>query len=353
MIFFDFSKNILKNHENFKFKFNEFIKTNNLIIQNNQFEEQDLDQMSLKLEDIISNLLIDTKNAHDALADCEFLIHLIKSISEKLPNFYQEILDTTSKEGYLKKLQNDSVHFNCYFIPRTKSTRAYPYTPLINLYGLNKYIPIFDLSNDPEDYFNLSYTELEQLINKKKNCPFKRLAINKTQPTISLSTLKEDKVFIEDQELLTKRADKIQTNEDFKEKIIDIYNNFEYQNLSKTHLEEQIYTEGFPSAIEKDRFTQFHNAQSYKEKIAIINSFEDSRYKEFAYRICAQTHTEEVDSNILLSLKELKRSRFNDDGPWPNSLQNLEEGKNLLLETNKEDEKELINLAINSIKKSL
>ena len=167
--------------------------------------------MSLKLEDIISNLLIDTKNAHDALADCEFLIHLIKCISEKLPNFYQEILDTTSKEGYLKKLQDDSIHFNCYFIPRSKSTRAYPFTPLINLYGLNKYIPIFDLSNDPEDYFDLSYTELEQLINKKKNCPFKRLAINKTQPTISLSTLKEDRVFIEDQEQLMKRADKIQT----------------------------------------------------------------------------------------------------------------------------------------------
>jgi exodeoxyribonuclease-1 len=311
------------------------------------------DQMSLKLEDIISNLLIDTKNAHDALADCEFLIHLIKCISEKLPNFYQEILDTTSKEGYLKKLQDDSIHFNCYFIPRSKSTRAYPFTPLINLYGLNKYIPIFDLSNDPEDYFDLSYTELEQLINKKKNCPFKRLALNKTQPTISLSTLKEDRVFIEDQEQLMKRADKIQTNEAFKEKIIDIYNNFEYQNSRKIHPEEQIYTEGFPSAIEKDRFTQFHNAQSYKEKIAIINSFEDSRYREFAYRICAQIHTEEVDNNILLSLKELKRSRFNDDGPWPNSLQNLEEGKNLLLETNKEDEKELLNLAINSIKKSL
>ena len=52
MIFFEFSKNILKNHENFKFKFNEFIKTNNLIIQNNQFEEQDLDQMFLKLNNL-------------------------------------------------------------------------------------------------------------------------------------------------------------------------------------------------------------------------------------------------------------------------------------------------------------
>ena len=311
------------------------------------------DQISLKLEDIISNLSIDTKNAHDALADCEFLIHLIKSISEKLPNFYKEILDTTTKEGYLKKLQDNSVHFNCYFIPRSKVTKTYPFTALINLYGLNKYIPIFDLTNDPEDYFDLSYSELEQLINKKKNCPFKRLALNKTQPTISLSTLKEDKVFIEDQELLNNRADKIQANDNFKEKVIDIYNNYEYQNTQKTHLEEQIYTEGFPSAIEKDRFIQFHNAQSYEDKINIINSFEDIRYKEFAYRICAQTHTDKVDKNILLSLKELTRSRFNDEGPWPNSLQNLEEGKALLLETNLEDEKELINLAINSIKNSL
>ena len=55
MIFFEFSKNILKNHENFKFKFNEFIKTNNLIIQNNQFEEQDLDQMFLKLNNLGPN----------------------------------------------------------------------------------------------------------------------------------------------------------------------------------------------------------------------------------------------------------------------------------------------------------
>ena len=55
MIFFEFSKNIIKNHENFKFKFNEFIKTNNLIIQNNQFEEQDLDQMFLKLNNLGPN----------------------------------------------------------------------------------------------------------------------------------------------------------------------------------------------------------------------------------------------------------------------------------------------------------
>ena len=59
-----------------------------------------------------------------------------------------------------------------------------------------------------------------------------------------------------------------------------------------------------------------------------------------------------METNILIALKELTRSRFNDEGPWPNSLQNLEEGKSLLLEAKDEDEKELINLAINSIKNS-
>ncbi len=55
MIFFEFSRNILKNHENFKFKFKEFIKTNNLIITNNEFEEQDLDEMFIKLNKLSSD----------------------------------------------------------------------------------------------------------------------------------------------------------------------------------------------------------------------------------------------------------------------------------------------------------
>ena len=310
-------------------------------------------QLSLKLEDLVSNLSMDTENAHDALADCEFLIHLMKIIAQKLPNFYKEILETTSKDGFFKKLNSNKVHFNCYFIPRTKTTKAYPFTPLITDYSLSKYIPIFDLSYDPDDFIDLSYTELELLINSKKKSPFKRLAINKTQPTICLDTLTKDNIIIEDQELLKDRAKTIHTNNTLIERVTDIYNNLEYVNLKKINIEEQIYTEGFPSSIEKDRFTQFHNAQSYEERINIIKSFDDQRYKEFAYRICAQEHTEEIETNILISLKELTHSRFNDEGPWPNSLQNLEEGKSLLLEANDEDEKELINLAINSIKNSL
>ena len=309
-------------------------------------------QLSLKLEDLVSNLSIDTENAHDALADCEFLIHLMKTIAQKLPNYYKEIIETTSKEGFFKKLNSNKVHFNCYYIPRSKTIKTYPFTPLIAEFNLSKYLPIFDLSHNPDDFIDLSYSELELLINSKKS-PFKRLAINKTQPTICLETLLDDGITIEDQKLLKDRAQIIQANESFIERVTEIYNNVEFVNSKKINIEEQIYTEGFPSSIEKDRFNQFHSAQSYEERINIIKTFDDQRYKEFAYRICAQEHTEEIDANILISLKALKHSRFNDDGPWPSSLQNLEEGKSLLLEANDEHEKELINLAINSIKNSL
>ena len=314
--------------------------------------EQD-NQLSLKLEDLVSNLSIDTENAHDALADCEFLIHLIKAIAYRLPNYYKEILKTTSKDEFFKMLNSKMVHFNCYFIPRSKTTRAYPFTSLINEFSLSKYIPIFDLTYDPNDFTDLNYSDLNQLITSKKKSPFKRLAINKTQPTISMDTLIQDGINIDDSDLLNERANIIQTNESFIERVTDIYNNLEYVNSKKINIEEQIYTEGFPSSIEKDRFNQFHSAQSYGKRVNIIKTFDDERYKEFAYRICAQEHTEEVDSEILISLKELTRSRFNDEGPWPNSLQNLEEGKSLLLEANNKEEKQLINLAINSIKNSL
>ena len=101
--------------------------------------------MSLKLEDLVSNLSIDTDNAHDALADCEFLIHLMKTIAQKLPNYYKEIIETTSKEGFFKKLNSNKVHFNCYYIPRSKTIKTYPFTPLITEFNLSKYLSLIHI----------------------------------------------------------------------------------------------------------------------------------------------------------------------------------------------------------------
>ena len=311
------------------------------------------DQLSLKLEDLAKALSLDVSNAHDALADCIFLKELMKSISVILPNYYKEIMSSISKDEVIKSLKEKDVHFNCYFIPRSKTTKSYPFTALLSDYALNKYVPVFNLSKDPEFFVDLSYSELESIISNPKESPFKRISTNKTLPIISLETLQDDNIEIQDADLYRKRAGLIRSNEGFIEKVLDIYNSIEFSGGSKTNIEEQIYSNGFPSAIDKDRLSSFHNATTYEQKLVVINSFDDERYKEFGYRICAQEYADKIDTNLLLNLKELVHQRFNEEGPWPNAEKNLQEAKILLEETTAESEKKLLQIAINSIENSL
>ena len=60
-----------------------------------------------------------------------------------------------------------------------------------------------------------------------------------------------------------------------------------------------------------------------------------------------------MEPDKLLKLKNLVHQRFNEEGPWPNAKSNLEEGRQLLLESTSNHEKELLKIAINSIEKSL
>tara|TARA_B100000989_G_C19472822_1_gene441506 strand:- start:315 stop:1178 length:864 start_codon:yes stop_codon:yes gene_type:complete len=45
MIFFEFSKKLEENHSNLQFEFNKFITENNLVIKNNNFEDQNIDEL--------------------------------------------------------------------------------------------------------------------------------------------------------------------------------------------------------------------------------------------------------------------------------------------------------------------
>ena len=91
----------------------------------------------------------------------------------------------------------------------------------------------------------------------------------------------------------------------------------------------------------------FHSAGTLNEKLAIARTFQDERFKDFAIRICAQEFPSEIDIENLRYCKNLVKTRFNDNGPWPNSDDYIQEGKDLLAELEDTEEKKLVNLAIN------
>ena len=55
---------------------------------------------SYKLELLAKSLGMNTAKAHDALADCIFLLELQKLIKDIAPNFYQETISSCSKTNH-------------------------------------------------------------------------------------------------------------------------------------------------------------------------------------------------------------------------------------------------------------
>jgi len=308
------------------------------------------EKVSLKLEDLAKVFNMNTENAHDAVEDCRFLKNLLSKIMELTPNFYDEFISTTSKIDLFNHLAENEVHYLCSYFYR--NLKSFPFTALTGSEMFSNDLPIFNLEKDPNDYFNLSVSELTEVIKNRKTSPFRKVAINKSIPSVSAETLKKDNIVIEDIDIYRERAAQIKSNEDFIFKVSEVFNDLEKPLYPSDYIEQQLYSGGFPHQIDKDKMKNFHNAESLSDKISIADSFLDERYKDFAIRICAQEFPSDIDIKHLQYCRDLVKTRFTDTGPWPNSDNYLKEGKDLLDELNDPEEKKLVNLAINSIKSS-
>ena len=122
---------------------------------------------SYKLELLAKSLGMNTAKAHDALADCIFLLELQKLIKDIAPNFYQEIILSCSKTNHKECLINNVLHLNV-----TRFGNYYPFTALSSHMYDHHEIPIFNLNFDPHDYIHMSLGELESvLFNSRLSCP--------------------------------------------------------------------------------------------------------------------------------------------------------------------------------------
>ena len=308
-------------------------------------------QLSLKLEHLAQKLGLDTDNAHDAVADCIFLKEVMFAIKKIAPNFYEEMTLTTAKTDLLQHLYDDELHFMCNYIPRNKTTKHYPFCLVNN--GLNESNNqfIFDLTNDPQELFNFTFNDLNELLNSR-NSPIKKMNIARTAASISSKTLLKDNIKLENVELYEARANALKQNLGLQEKILEIMVDQTRSYPLGDYPEDQIYSGGFASAIDRDRMNKFHKSEGFEEKNTILNAFEDERYKDFATRICGQIFPEQMSSDQLIHCKNIVNDRFNNQGPWPDAQVYIDEGNELLSKNLDKNEKKLVNLAINSIKSS-
>ena len=176
--------------------------------------------------------------------------------------------------------------------------------------------------------------------------------IARTAASISSKTLIKDNIKLENIEVYERRANALKQNLALQEKILEIMVDQTRSYPVGDYPEDQIYSKGFASAIDRDRMIKFHKSEDFEEKNTILNSFEDERYKDFAIRICGQIFPERISSDQLLHCKNIVNDRFNNQGPWPDAQTYIDEGNQLLSNKLDKNEKKLVKLAINSIKSS-
>ena len=287
-----------------------------------KFNMNNYDLPILKLDQILPKIGIDVSDAHDALTDCEFMVHLIKYIYSEHSDLVEDFLLQATKSSFIDMLSTRNYFGYVQRGPRYRF--IYPLTFICqNPESPNKAI-FLDLSYPIEDILELEYHELISYIEKPNaESPFKVLAINKSQAVADGE--KFDFKFDLTHDELVSRAKKIKENFEFKERIVAACSDIEKPFYpTKDFIEQQVY-EGFPSPEDSRLFEEFHKAEDFEIKHNIAIRIKDDRYREFAKRILYLHFPDRIDSNIEKNVSELIHKRFNEEGPWPDAAKAYEE----------------------------
>jgi exodeoxyribonuclease-1 len=276
----------------------------------------------LKLDQILPKIGIDVSDAHDALTDCEFMVHLIKHINSEHSDLVEDFFLQATKASFIDMLSTRNYFGYVQRGPRYRF--IYPLTFICqNPESPNKAI-FLDLSYPIEDILELEYHELISYIEKPNTeSPFKVLAINKSQAVADGE--KFDFKFDLTQDELVSRAKKIKENFEFKERIAAACSDIDKPFYpAKDFIEQQVY-EGFPSPDDSRLFQEFHKSEDFETKHNIAIRIKDDRYREFAKRILYLHFPDRIDSKIEKNVSELIHKRFNEEGPWPDAAKAYEE----------------------------
>tara|TARA_Y100001935_G_scaffold229317_1_gene208920 strand:- start:47 stop:1453 length:1407 start_codon:yes stop_codon:yes gene_type:complete len=287
-----------------------------------KFNMNDYDYPILKLDQILPKIGVDVSDAHDALTDCEFMVHLIKYIYPKHSDLVEDFFLQATKASFIDMLSTRNFFGYVQRGPRYRFT--YPLTFICqNPESPNKAI-FLDLSYPTEDIFELEYHELISFIAKPNaESPFKVLAINKSQAVADGE--KFDFRFDLTQDELVSRAKKVKENFEFKERIVAACSDIEKPFYpAKEFIEQQVY-EGFPSPDDARLFQEFHKSEDFETKHNIAIRIKDDRYREFAKRILYLHFPDRIDSKIKKNISELMHKRLNEEGPWPDAAKAYEE----------------------------
>ncbi len=261
-----------------------------------------------KLESLARMQGIDSTDAHSALSDSIMTAKVLNIVKKKQPSTWESFFKTANKsdtETIIKK--GEIITLNEYYYGKS---RLHLVAPLHQKYCMHPiyagWYYAFDLRIDIEPLLNLSINELK--VEMKKSPKFLRTIRSNKAPIIvdAKYGMQAEPYSTMDKSLINKRADIAKNNEKFSQNILHALREVaEEKEQSKTqediYAEESIYTK-FTSNKDTALFPIWH-AASWKDKLKLLDKFDDDRLVGFGKKIIFQEAPEVLPENMLKSIK--------------------------------------------------
>ena len=261
-----------------------------------------------KLESLARMQGIDSTDAHSALSDSIMTAKVLNIVKKKQPYTWESFFKTANKsdtETIIKK--GEIITLNEYYYGKS---RLHLVAPLHQKYCMHPiyagWYYAFDLRIDIEPLLNLSINELK--VEMKKSPKFLRTIRSNKAPIIvdAKYGMQAEPYSAMDKSLISKRADIVKNNEKFSQNILHALREVaEEKEQSKTqediYAEESIYTK-FTSNKDTALFPAWHSA-SWKDKLKLLDKFEDDRLVGFGKKIIYQEAPEVLPESMLKTIK--------------------------------------------------
>ncbi len=261
-----------------------------------------------KLESLARMQGIDSTDAHSALSDSIMTAKVLNIVKKKQPSTWESFFKTANKsdtETIIKK--GEIITLNEYYYGKS---RLHLVAPLHQKYCMHPiytgWYYAFDLRTDVEPLLNLSINELK--VEMKKSPKFLRTIRSNKAPIIvdAQYGMQAEPYNVMDKSLINKRADIIKNNEKFSQNILHALREVaEEKEQSKTqediYAEESIYAK-FTSNKDTALFPSWH-AASWKDKLKLLDKFDDDRLVGFGKKIIFQEAPEVLPESMLKTIK--------------------------------------------------
>ena len=267
-----------------------------------------------KLESLSRMNGFDSSEAHSALFDANLTMKILGLIKKKQPNTWNTFLNTANKsdtETIFKK--ENIITLNEYFYGKSRLYLCAPLHPKHCIHPVYQWGQAVDLRVDIEPLFKMSINEIK--MEMKKTPKFLRTIRSNKAPIILGPEygIKEEPYNAMDPNLIKQRAQLVRDNEKFSQNVLTALREIaeekeQLKSQEDIYPEESIYNK-FTSNKDTALFPAWH-AASWKDKLKLLDKFEDKRLIGFGKKIIYQEAPEVLPPDMLKTIKKAIAKRI-------------------------------------------